>query len=393
MNNDISKTGTDNKKESNMYSRPHTEKDHVTITNPMADPFSDRVPRTVLDHATHAVPSYGADGVDMPFGYLGDFALFPGGQLVVASGIWNGLLRIEFIGVPENTVQRVALIDGLERGRWDGGVVDLSLWRFEFDGVDFLAHEISYTDCTHRGTYSLGHRLLPGDWADEGFVVPGTRFLCLETSNTSGPKRRVEQKTRIIDIDSGQVVAEWGGVCSSRLIPGTHPAKIFCYDYGRDGRVVNADGSLVVALDLPKGKTISPLALGPKGEGYQTVTGGYYSDEPKAELMLFDAGGKVAARMPLPEGEMAEKMAVLPAQRRTLVQTENVETGILRWWSYVYGDHGYGLEGNCIVPDNAFLIQDQDATAAVFYIHGEHGGIEFQAVDPIHGFRGLFPEK
>jgi hypothetical protein len=329
----------------------------------------------------------------MPFGYLGDFALFPGGQLVVASGIWNGLLRIEFIGVPENTVQRVALIDGLGRGCWDSCLVGHLLWQRKFDGVDLLARDISLTDCTHRGTYSLGQRLRPGDRVDENFVVPGTRLICLTTSNVSNSKRKVEHRTQVIDMDSGQAVAEWDRSCFCNLIPGTQPAKIFRHDFRRDGRVVSADGSLVVALDLPRGSEIYELALGPQGEGFQGVTGGYGNDDPGAELMLFDAGGKVAARMPLPEGEMAEKMAVLPAQRRTLVQTENVETGILRWWSYVYGDHGYGLEGNCIVPHNASLIQDQDATAAVFCIHGKHGGIQFQAVDPIHGLRGLFTEK
>jgi hypothetical protein len=262
------------------------------------------------------------------------------------------------------------------------------------DEADFVMQEFSCADWTYRATHSLGHLLLSSERRDEVSFLAGTRRVLLETRDLSGLKRRLEFRTRIIDMDEERVVAECGDAGLCQLIAGSRPAKIFRYGRRYDEGIYGADGSFVAALHLPKDIELSSLAVGPKGEGFQCVSPGYDSSgRVIMELLLFDARGKVKARMPLPEKEIVMETAALPAQLRTLVQTYNVETGVICWWSYVYGDRGYRLEGRCIVPRNVSLMQDQDATSAVFCVREKGGGMQFRRVDPVHGLLGLFSDE
>jgi len=384
--NNIGKTKTAEHRESNMSSEPNAKKKHITIRSHTHDRSLARTPRTVLDHVPQAVHCCRTElGDVLPWNHIDVFGLLYGGQSVVGTGGWNDLLHIEAYGVAENTVEHATLIN--LSGWWPDTIWldDKSL--LLFNNADCVLHEFSCTDLTHQSTHSLIHLLLPGEMPVGFFGVNGTRLVCLATTMV-GPGRMVERRTRIIDVDGEQVVCELDGERSWNVVHGTQPARIF----RPDGRILGVDGRLVAALDLPRGRVIYHLAVGPggpRGEGFQGIVDG----EDGTELMLFDARGKVQAKVVLPNGEFVEEMVALPSCRRTLVQMETIETEVVHCLSYVYGDHGYRLEGKCTVPHGTFLLQDDYLTSAVFCIKSKQGALQFEDVDPIYGIRGLFSEK
>jgi hypothetical protein len=371
----IGKTTTAREKESNMPSESKIEDKHLAIRSGEEGQSSDRMPPAVLNHKS----------------LVGD-RLLPGGQSVVRLLQQNESLLVQLCGVGEAMFQSVAEISRVGRRPREMWLGDGRMWIL--DEADFVMQEFSCADWTYRATHSLGHLLLSSERRDEVSFLAGTRRVLLETRDLSGLKRRLEFRTRIIDMDEERVVAECGDAGLCQLIAGSRPAKIFRYGRRYDEGIYGADGSFVAALHLPKDIELSSLAVGPKGEGFQCVSPGYDSSgRVIMELLLFDARGKVKARMPLPEKEIVMETAALPAQLRTLVQTYNVETGVICWWSYVYGDRGYRLEGRCIVPRNVSLMQDQDATSAVFCVREKGGGMQFRRVDPVHGLLGLFSDE
>jgi hypothetical protein len=384
--NNIGKTTTAEHKESNMSSKTKAEKKHITVRDRASERSLPRTPRTILDLAPQGVHCCRTDGGDvLPWNHIETFGLLYGGQSVVGTGRWNDLLHIEVYGVGENTVEHSVLVN--LSGWWPETIWldDKSL--LLFNNADCVLQEFSCTDLTHRSTQSLGHLLLPGEMPVGFFGVNGTRLVCLATTMV-GPGRAVERRTRIIDVDGEQVVCELDGERWWGVVQGTQPARIF----RPDGRILGVDGRLVAALDLPRGRVIYHLAVGPggpRGEGFQGIVDG----EDGTELMLFDAHGKVQAKVVLPNGEFVVEMVALPSCRRTLLQMETIETEVVHCWSYFYGDDGYRLEGKCTVPHGTFLLQDDYLTSAVFCIRSEKGALQFEEVDPTYGIRGLFTEE
>jgi hypothetical protein len=369
----IGKTTTAREKASNMPSGPKKENKHLAIRSGEEGQSSDPMPPAVLHHGSFV-----------------DSWLLPGGESIVSLFWENGSLLLERRGVPENTVQSRVPISPLGWRPGHFALVDGLLW--QINAADFVMREFSCVDGAHRATHSFGHLLSSSETLLEVRVLLGTRRTLLTTMDSSGLKRRVECRTRIIDMDEERVIVESGGVCLCEVIPGARPAKIFRYGSRGDEGIYGADGSLVTRLHLPKGR-IWPLVAGPKGEGFQGITGGYDNPGPVAELVLLDDRGEVKARMPLPDGEVLDEMIALPAALRTLVRTQNIDTRIMRLWSYVYGDHGYRLEGKRILPLNVTMMQDQDATSAVFSVSQKVGGRQLRRVDPIDGVLGLFSDE
>jgi len=409
MNNDISKTGTDNKKERNMSTSTNTESIHST-TNAGRRRLRNRergknAPSTKKMEAGR--PQAGELIIEseasaqspksIPYGRMAtnkerfDFEtpyqwnLVEGGQQALGLSSVSQLLDIlRVCDLKRQWVEGAMAIDGF-RPYTSVCAVNDSILIFEKDSFDVI--EVRLKDWRRQPTKSLGHLFLPNERIENVVMLPGTRRVWVDTCLYIHDKKKVIQEvgiTRLIDLDEERVLRAFFGLGRASLVVGSEPQRIFRNGYGRKSRIWSADGSSSIELEETPGWAISKVTVGISGEGLLAARRLAARDRHGVELVAFDATGALHCRTELPDCEEVTEMFTFPAGGHTLVRTRDVGTddGRLLWFRHA--GNRLVLEAVHDVPAGVVLIQDQSCGSAAYVVPCE-GGFGMGAIDPVHG--------
>jgi len=329
----------------------------------------------VADHVPRAVTGLARTGGSVLSEEFESYVLLNGGRSAVTLSNIQGLWILRVCVVRTNEVKHIISVAGC---RFTPSVCacDEAFWLFT---DDYKALEISTADWNRRTTHELAHFFLPGEIISNAFVVPGKRIAWVETFGSEG------SKTRVIALDEGRVVRTFDAVYEAHLICGMRPGKIFGRELQPAQAVLDHDGSSSTVLDQTKDWEIEDLTVGPFGEGFLAARSRPTHAGGGLELAVFDAAGGIQSRTRMPGGEELVGLVTFPSERRTLVETRSLRTGVAHVWSYFHRNRGLDL--NFVRRSSAAnwpMVQDQYARSAIYVREVNRGAVQIKAVPPVY---------